>query len=180
LRAKKACLLVFIFSVLARWLCLRFDAGLLYYHWFPASLCFFLAGHYSWELFKKRKLNDGFYYCLIPTFFVLTWLGVPKTPFDNLYFYGYLTCIFLGLPVLFEKTKGSGWINFLGNLSYPMYLSHIIVLSLLFLGLNPLIPKSAVCSRGWQGQAIFLLSTIITSILLHYLIEKKLLKLCKA
>ena len=180
LRAKKACLLVFIFSVLARWLCLRFDAGLLYYHWFPASLCFFLAGHYSWELFKKRKLNDGFYYCLIPTFFVLTWLGVPKTPFDNLYFYGYLTCIFLGLPVLFEKTKGSGWINFLGNLSYPMYLSHIMVLSLLFLGLNPLIPKSAVCSRGWQGQAIFLLSTIITSILLHYLIEKKLLKLCKA
>jgi len=180
LRAKKACLLVFIFSVLARWLCLRFDAGLLSYHWFPASLCFFLAGHYSWELFKKRKLNDGFYYCLIPTFFVLTWLGVPKTPFDNLYFYGYLTCIFLGLPVLFEKTKGSGWINFLGNLSYPMYLSHIIVLSLLFLGLNPLIPKSAVCSRGWQGQAIFLLSTIITSILLHYLIEKKLLKLCKA
>ena len=176
LSAKKICLCVFIFSVLARWLCLRFDAGLLYYHWFPASLCFFLAGHYSWEFFKKRKLNDGFYYCLIPAFFVLTWLGVPKTPFDNLYFYGYLTCIFLGLPVLFEKTKRSRWINFLGNLSYPIYLGHIIVLSVLFLGLNPLIPKSAVCSRGWQGQAIFLLSTIIMSILLHYLIEIKAVK----
>ena len=176
LRAKKICLLAFILSVSARWLCLRFDAGLLYYHWFPASLYFFLAGHYSWEFFKRRRLNDGFYYCLIPAFFVLTWFGVPKTPFDNLYFYGYLTCIFFGMPVLFEKTKEIGWANFLGNLSYPIYLSHIIVLSLLFLGPNPLIPQCATCSRGWQGQAIFLLSTIITSILLHYLVEIKAVK----
>jgi peptidoglycan/LPS O-acetylase OafA/YrhL len=119
-------------------------------------------------------MNYVFYYCLIPAFIVLTWLGVPKTPFDNLYFYGYLTCIFLGLPVLFEKTKVIGWVNFLGNLSYPIYLSHTIVLSLLFLGPNPLIPQSATCSRGWQGQAIFLLSTITTGIFLHYFIENKL------
>ena len=180
LRAKKICLLVFILSVIGRWLCLHFDAGLLYYHWFPASLYFFLAGHYSWEFFKRRRLNDGFYYCLIPAFFVLTWFGVPKTPFDNLYFYGYLTCIFFGMPVLFEKTKGIGWVNFLGNLSYPIYLSHTIVLSLLFLGPNPLISQSAVCSRGWQGQAIFLLSTIIASILLHYLVEIKAVKVMQS
>ena len=180
LRAKKICLLVFIFSLLTRWLCLRFDTGLLYYHWFPASLCFFIAGHYSQEFFKKIKLKPIFYFCLIPAFFVLTWLGAPKTPFENLYFYGYLTCIFLGLPVLFEKTKGSGWINFLGNLSYPVYLSHTLVLSLLFLGTNPLIPRSATCSRGYQGLATFLLSTVLISTILHYLVEIKALKVMQA
>lgn len=180
LRARKICLLVFILSVIARWLCLRFNAGLLYYHWFPASILFFLAGHYSREFFRRIKLNDAFYYCLIPAFFVLTWLGAPATPFDNLYFYGYLTCIFLGLPVLFEKTKGSGWINFLGDLSYPVYLSHILVLSLLFLSPTPLISQRTYFSRGCQGLAIFLLSTIITSILLHYLVEIKALNFIRS
>lgn len=70
----------------------------------------------------------------------------------------------LALPFLFAAFGQQVWDRFLGDLSYPMYISHVFILLML--------EKTAI-SKQWLGTATIATGLIISTILL-YLIEKPL------
>ena len=169
----KLCLPIFMASILVRWICLHFDLGTLYYYWFPPSLFFFLAGHYAGKFYEKMRIPNYLYLCILTMFFFLTWQGITAKYFDNPIFYSYAFCFFITLPFIFHKTKNIGWMNKAGDLSFPIYLTHTWLISSLFLGKQPIFAPKTFFSKGIPGLMALLLFVLITSILLHYLIELK-------
>jgi peptidoglycan/LPS O-acetylase OafA/YrhL len=107
------------------------------YRFFPFELSLFLGGTLAYRLYRRVKgmalglssrlfgygaiaavllfpvYDDG-----IPTFFSSARIGL----------YCYLI---LALPALFRMTKDTGWDRMAGELSYPVYLCHLIPIQLL-------------------------------------------------
>lgn len=52
--------------------------------------------------------------------------------FDNVFFYLAVVSFAFALPHLFKKTKDSRLLNFIGDCTYPLYLSHLLVMYLLY------------------------------------------------
>jgi peptidoglycan/LPS O-acetylase OafA/YrhL len=50
-------------------------------------------------------------------------------PLDNKFLYLAIGCFALSLPAVFEYTKDNRVMNFLGDLTYPLYLTHALVIS---------------------------------------------------
>ncbi len=74
----------------------------------------------------------------------------------------------LVIPFLFLRTKASAWDAWFGELSYPMYLSHILVIQVLqWLG-------TGTSSWFWLQVAVV---TIVFSAVVHELVTKPLERL---
>jgi peptidoglycan/LPS O-acetylase OafA/YrhL len=137
-------------------------------HFFPATLCFFLLGHVARIVYDRLNRMGRWNWSFAAMFFVFSWLAFGKT-FDSRYVYGYMLCAAAFIPYLFERTKNVRWINFLGDLSYPVYLVHIMILGMLFLSPAPIF----ALSPGW-ALALFLTVTLVASAVLHMVIERPL------
>lgn len=136
------------------------------YRFFPTEIMFFLLGTVAYHAYKKIKLLDvkEFYYKII--FFTILLFTFSysfiKLPYKNLF---YLFAFFTATPFIFILSKN--WIKdrYVGELSYPIYISHWLVM----LSLDSL--KIPFLQKNFGLVAVIL--TIFFSILLNEFISKK-------
>ncbi|MCG1035930.1 acyltransferase family protein [Polaribacter sargassicola] len=110
------------------------------FRFFPSEIFFFLLGTLSYNIYKKVKTMDiktstlkiiyGFilvfslFYSFIP--YIGSFPTYPHFPLKSMF---YIFCIFLSIPFIFILSKRWKRDRYIGELSYPVYLSHILVLN---------------------------------------------------
>lgn len=135
------------------------------YRFFSTELAFFLLGVISYHIYKRlHKLELKTIYLKIIWAIVLTFtlvygfLSFPRMS------YVYISVFFICLPFIFILTKN--WKNdkYIGELSYPIYISHIFVLISIKAFKVPII--------GGMGFTLTII-TVLFSIVLNELVAKK-------
>lgn len=135
------------------------------YRFFPSELFFFLLGtiayHFykkieNWDI-KKSHLKMIYIFILSFTFFY------SRIPFENKIFV-YFFFFFLSLPFIFILSKEWKVDRYIGELSYPIYISHILVL--MFVNFSNMSIKGNI-------SLITIIFSILFSVLLNEFIGKK-------
>ena len=155
---------IFIFGLS---LCLRLllvskgpQADLFLKRCFPAELCLFLLGSLSYFLFTvirehKKKYSLG----------LISWTAVLAVlifyeQMDKSYALSLLAIVvFVSMPFIFGATRKNRIDRFLGNMSYPVYIIHFLIIGAL---------------EGYMEEySVFLLLALVfsASLFLHYGIE---------
>ena len=99
---------------------------------FPAELWLFLAGALSYFVFEKiREYKNNIWLgslCLVALVVVLVFFDyIPEQ-----YSLGLLACaVFVSIPFIFNLTKNNKVDRFLGNIAYPVYLVHFLIIAVL-------------------------------------------------
>lgn len=136
------------------------------YMFFPNQLMFFMGGIVSYHIYKKFKIEAPNKWLSIAVFalFLLSITFYNQLPGDS-YFKQSLLFSFeiITIPFAFIITKGLKADRYIGNLSFPIYLSQSLVLKIT---VAKAFPK--LVSYGFTALAI----TIVLSILLHHLIAQ--------
>ncbi len=135
------------------------------YRFFPTEIFFFLLGAIAYHMYKKldrmniKKLHlkRVFGFILLFTLFY-SWL--PST----YKMYVYLLFFFMSIPFVFMLSKNWKKDRYIGELSYPIYISHILVAMIV-----GYIEKPAIENPG----LVTVILTILVSIILNELISKK-------
>jgi len=106
------------------------------YRFFPTELLFFLSGNLSYRLYKKiRKRKIPTYISTSLLFFILlattAYAYIPSFKQDCMPFSWnecfYFISVMTTVPLLFHFLKDRSWDNHIGELSYPMYISHLLI-----------------------------------------------------
>jgi peptidoglycan/LPS O-acetylase OafA/YrhL len=140
------------------------------YRFFPTELVFFLLGIVSYHLYKKllgldiKEIYLKMIWCVILGFTVI-YSFLPDPDSHNGYLY--LSLFFISLPFIFILTKNWKRDSYIGELCYPIYISHLLVLSIINLLKIKLI--------GGLGLNLVLM-TIVFSIFLNEMVAKKIEK----
>lgn len=100
------------------------------YRFFPAELAFFVLGALSYKIyFKMKSIKVDRFFLLLPLLavfaFTLLYQFVPFPGKKAAYF----VLLAASVPMIFMYSKDSKLDNYIGELSYPVYISHIIVLN---------------------------------------------------
>jgi peptidoglycan/LPS O-acetylase OafA/YrhL len=134
------------------------------YRFFPTELIFFLLGNVAYRIYIKansmaiKDLHLKIAYGSLLLFTALySFLPLPGKS------YLYLTVFFICLPFIFILTKKWKRDSYIGELSYPIYISHIFVLMCIS-SLKFPIPQLGL---------ILTVATILFSLLLNELVAKK-------
>jgi peptidoglycan/LPS O-acetylase OafA/YrhL len=100
------------------------------YFFFPAMLMFFMLGHYANMIARAFPLGTLISIAALAFSVFFSWLN----PVFIGSVWSYLSCICFAasLPRLFAVTKDSRIFNFLGDLTYPLYLTHTLTVATLF------------------------------------------------
>lgn len=102
------------------------------YYFLPSTLLFFLAGQGICLLAQRfTVLASHRLGCVATAVSMLIMLFTHDQGFDIPRLWWSIGCFTLGLPGFFDFTKRIGWMNALGNLSYPLYLTHQLVVLLI-------------------------------------------------
>jgi peptidoglycan/LPS O-acetylase OafA/YrhL len=99
------------------------------YHFIGTTFGFFMLGHLVCRFGRplaEPLMGWAFLGC---SFWMMFW-SLSYGSYDTLRFWGSVLFFTVALPGLFEATKNIGWMNLLGDLSYPLYLVHTTVLIL--------------------------------------------------
>jgi len=139
------------------------------YRFFPNELMFFLAGTLAYKFYTKIKTNElvkkyAIYFTVFLIGYVLVYQYIPTKDVDKKLF---LYCSLVPLiPIVFVQCKKIKWDRFIGDLSYPVYISHFFIIEIFRLFEN----------RSFIAQnftLLTLLSTIVFSIILNKTIIQK-------
>jgi peptidoglycan/LPS O-acetylase OafA/YrhL len=155
------------------------------YVFFPATVMFFMLGHLTRQLHKKLKLPSWSAWLAI-ALGVAALLRQDGNPvFDNKYFYLAIGLFAVALPAIFDATKDNRICNFLGDLTYPLYLSGNVFLTLLhmpgaiFDGIGQTVQTTAMAlpfDSIWPKAAFISVTlwclVVPVAAAVHYLIEK--------
>jgi peptidoglycan/LPS O-acetylase OafA/YrhL len=143
-------------------------AGAATYHFFPFQISFLVLGvlsfHLLHPLFEKGRIHAG-------------WSWGVLTPFSAIIlFYGWLPVWlselgsiglgFFAVPLLFNLSRRVKVDRFIGDLSYPMYLSHVTC-KWIILATMGVAKKDAAIVPGWE----LLLVTVAASVALVWLVD---------
>jgi peptidoglycan/LPS O-acetylase OafA/YrhL len=140
---------------------------------FPTEIMFFLLGYISYHMYlvvQKRKITFLINILTLVTMVLFIFLydyipfiSAASFPFSfpfSLKLTIYYVCFVIAVPILFNFLKKSKWDNKIGELSYPIYISHFLVI-MISTALSFSILKSSWC---------ILLITILLSYILNKLI----------
>jgi peptidoglycan/LPS O-acetylase OafA/YrhL len=136
------------------------------YFFLPSTFMFFLMGHWARLLAERfRLLQDARV--------ALALLAVSFGSMTNHHLWELaMACFALSLPGLFKATKDNVVLNWLGALSYPIYLVHNMVWMTAFgrFNLGVYVPQFQI-SAMWT-TLIYLLLVLTAAVLAHYLLEQ--------
>ena len=143
------------------------------YRFFPTELLFFLAGIIAYRMYKYYMQR----FQMKKVYSVIIWLGIlfitlifnslPSTTFYGFIIkdWIYLFVFFLSVPFIFSLSKKWKFDRYIGELSYPVYISHVLVLWF--------VNKSGISdSLGGLGVTTTIFS-ILFSIVLNELVQKR-------
>ncbi len=131
------------------------------YRCFPFAFAFFLLGGICYEIYKKIKdstfsnpLLTGIWavLCLVIIFY-------QYLPGDDAKLWVYTLLFAMALPFIFYLTKNYKWDRYVGELSYPLYLVHVLVI---------LVLKYTDISNTFSGITAIICSTLAAMVLYHY------------
>jgi len=166
---KKIKFIVFLLLISALLRVLLYQNGLKHdpwtYRFFPTELLFFLFGTIAYHMYKKLdQLNLKESYLKIIYGLILAFT-LSYSFFDIPYkIYAYFLIFFLCLPFVFILSKKWTKDRYIGELSYPIYISHMLVLML--------VGYLEVPTIGSIGLVTIML-TILFSVLLNEFIAKR-------
>ncbi|HFD2060321.1 TPA: acyltransferase family protein [Serratia marcescens] len=141
------------------------------YFFFPSDLVFFLMGVLAHRTCTIKKFIKGIdaiiclrYLSIACVTFIIFYKGFwPLTrDFDSLSSWLFFTLVAVSIPLLFTITKNNSVDSFLGHLSYPVYIGHMFVITIVYHF------SSEQSDRG----LITLLITLSMSVLLYLMIDK--------
>jgi peptidoglycan/LPS O-acetylase OafA/YrhL len=133
------------------------------YRFFPTELGFFLLGYLSYRLYLRSKTMalspkiSLFALCTLLVFTIgFAFIPSVKSPFFSFTVKecAYFALVALSIPLLFGYFKQHKWDNRIGDLSYPIYISHVMVAMLC---------QKMHLSSGW----LIALMTVLFSVLLN-------------
>jgi len=138
------------------------------YHFFPFQISYLVLGvlsfHLLHPLFEKERIHAGWSWGVLPPFAasILCYGWLPQ-------WVGFAGCIGLGffaVPLLFNLSRRAKLDRFIGDLSYPMYLSHIAC-KWVILATMGVATKDAAVVPGWE----LLLLTVLVSVGLVWVVD---------
>jgi peptidoglycan/LPS O-acetylase OafA/YrhL len=144
------------------------------YFFIGSTFGFFLLGHLvclagrRWPMLSTPTLG----WALLASSAIVMTFGGSFGGFDSPRFWGAVGCFTLALPGLFEATKGVQWMNRLGDLSYPLYLTHtttLILVAPIWTAATSLHPLPAI---GYAATAVFLALSTLAAAAVHWLLER--------
>jgi peptidoglycan/LPS O-acetylase OafA/YrhL len=146
------------------------------YHFVGTTFGFFMAGHLvclaaqRWRALAQPMLGVA----LLVSSVAIMAVGGSYASYDTARFWGSAIYFTLALPGLFEGTKNIAWMNAAGDLSYPIYLVHTLVLYVAGQWLVDHVMSNEILSplaSGFVSMAAFLLLTMVVAAAVHRLIE---------
>jgi peptidoglycan/LPS O-acetylase OafA/YrhL len=137
------------------------------YEFFPSDICFFLMGCIAYKLYAHIKLrNISAKYSLAVVAALICYLAVlpvwQEDDLDKWRAWGFYSNVMLATPFLFFLTSHSRFDRWLGDLSFPMYVCHVVAFSFV----NHL--QIALIDSGGIATAL----TILLAIFIHHFVEK--------
>lgn len=154
------------------------------YFSFPSTLMFFLLGHFARRI---PFVTIGAPWPSLALLAAAAWLSSRESPIsvDYLPSYGAAILFAVALPGIFRATKDNRFSNWLGDLTYPLYLTHTLCLWGLFgewqitgaPGLATVAFAKSFGSVYVQGITFFVLlmaSCLVVAATVHILIERPL------
>lgn len=104
------------------------------YRFFPTELAFFLFGAVSYKLYrilKTVKFSKRLYLIVFLTVISLTsvyqFIPAVEEGWFNINQWTYYLILVVSIPFIFVHSKNMKFDYFLGELSYPMYISHFLI-----------------------------------------------------
>lgn len=140
------------------------------YRFFPFELAFFIAGSIAYKVYKHiefkvvpKHIGSGLLLICLTMLFVFDEIHI-KDEIKNTFFY--LFCL-SSLPFIFMTFKNSPIDRYIGELSFSIYISHLVLVSLFrgyFFSRPALIP--------YYGYTVLVCSLLLAMILQHTFINK--------
>jgi peptidoglycan/LPS O-acetylase OafA/YrhL len=100
---------------------------------FPSEVAFFLLGALAYKIYARVKTDSRFIkYARFVTIVILS-ISLLYRLLPNFYAkeYVYYLALLISLPFLFEATRNFRFDRIIGEYSYPVYLTHILIVRLL-------------------------------------------------
>lgn len=135
------------------------------YRFFPTELLFFMLGTLSYKMYCKLK-DKQLNIIVLKTIFlsIVTFILIYDFLVYEYKYILFLILFFLALPFIFILTKKWKTDSYIGELSYPIYISHIFVFSCL----------SGINLTHYMGKALtVVLGSIVFSIILNEIVAKR-------
>jgi peptidoglycan/LPS O-acetylase OafA/YrhL len=137
---RKIILTLLILSILLRIYLIKIGIGLKdpwTYRFFPTELAFFLIGALSHQIlfpFYKKIFNRNIdLVSKLSTYFLiivsLIWFKIPIAQYFNSFILFIL--ITLILPLTFFFSTNNKWDKYIGDLSYPIYIGHFLIINIM-------------------------------------------------
>jgi peptidoglycan/LPS O-acetylase OafA/YrhL len=101
------------------------------YYFFPSTAFFFMLGHLTRQIYKRAPLSARAGWFGLGLAVLVCLIQDAHYYFDNVDFYVAILIFAAVLPAIFEASKNNKVCNFLGDLTYPLYLSHGVLIVLL-------------------------------------------------
>jgi peptidoglycan/LPS O-acetylase OafA/YrhL len=104
------------------------------YRFFPAELVFFLMGSLSYHLHKKfkvKRLAGQCGYWLVAVLVTICAYQIVPPQLEPGVRFGLYVALAVLIPYIFERSKDNVLDNSIGDLSYPFYILHMFVFSVL-------------------------------------------------
>jgi peptidoglycan/LPS O-acetylase OafA/YrhL len=190
LRSPKTAIFLFLLSAMIRLgvaATLPIETHTVYILWshffFPATLMFFLLGHFANVIGRSLVPGVAISIAALALAAMFSWLDSPPITVDRLPAYLSCLCFAAALPSLFATTKDGRLFNFLGDLTYPLYLTHSMTIAALFgpwgfagpLG-RFLIARAALFGSAAMGGTFLIVAILCVALLVatlaHFAIER--------
>ncbi len=141
------------------------------YRFFPCELALFLLGVVGYRLYvrlSKVNLIAPAVYCIVFGFFgvVLCYQFIPNIgPYVQLVNWTLYALAAVAIPLIFRLTSGWKWDSRIGELSYPIYVVHILIIE----SVTPLVTRSGL--DMYLGEFAVVLSVLASLVLVKYVAE---------
>lgn len=130
------------------------------YRFFPFELIYFMLGSLSFKIYQALKScrNMTPFSCLVASLLLFFLYSAPQSGLPEWARYAALAT---SIPFLFSLSKNSSLDRLIGELSYPMYISHILVFYML----------TQFTAWGTEGPGSII--TIVLSFLIYQFVDKR-------